>query len=280
MGKLLACFLLLTSCASAPPPRKPLGAGFRYSVYGPDCRPPAEYWGLVGKEMAGRFAGAVPETIWIVGRMRRPGTQLSFPADVKDPLIGSWPYDENEAILRLFDRLGFRVWLQVEPGFAPVEELIDLVLSRYKHHPSVVGFGIDVEWYRSTDPDEGEPVSDEVARAWLQAVRRHGPHYRLFLKHFALNKMPPNEREGILFVDDSQIFPGLDAMIEEFAIWGKTFAPAPVAFQYGYESDRPWWREFDDPPGHIGRAILDAVPNTEGLYWVDFTVVEVFPPVP
>lgn len=263
-----------------PQTRGALGAGFRYSVYGPDCVPPAEYWGLVGLEMARRFKGAVPETIWIVGRLHRPGTRLSFPVDAKDSLIAGTPYDENEAILTLFDRLGFRVWLQVEPGFASVEELIDLVMARYKHHPSVIGFGIDVEWYRSTNPDEGEAVSDAVARAWLQAVRRHGKDYRLFLKHFSLDKMPPNEREGLLFVDDSQILPSLEAMVDEFATWGKTFAPAPVAFQYGYESDRPWWILLDDPPRDIGQAILDAVPNAEGLYWVDFTVIEVFPPTP
>jgi hypothetical protein len=34
----------------------------------------------------------------------------------------------------------------------------------------------------------------------------------------------------------------------------------------------------DDPPADIGLALLDAVPNTAGLYWVDFTVREVFEP--
>jgi hypothetical protein len=60
--------------------------------------------------------------------------------------------------------------------------------------------------------------------------------------------------------------------------WSRAFAPAPVAFQYGYRSDRRWWRHLDDPPADIGRRILDAAPNTEGLFWVDFTVLEVFPP--
>lgn len=92
--------------------------------------------------------------------------------------------------------------------------------------------------------------------------------------------MPPTVREGILFVDDSQILPSLDAMIREFADWGRTFAPAPVAFQFGYSSDRPWWRHLDDPAREIGDRVLEAIPNTEGLYWVDFTVLEVFPPEP
>jgi hypothetical protein len=271
----IAC-LLFTACASTP--KHDLGAGFRWSPYGPDYQPPAEYWAMVGLDMARRFEGAKPETIWILSRVHGEGTLLNFPASPRDPRIVASPEDENEAILDLFDRLGFRVWLQIEPAFADVDELIDIVMSRYRHHPSVIGFGIDVEWYRSNNPDHGDPISDEQARAWVAAVRKHGPNYRLFLKHFDRGKMPPREREGILFVDDSQILPSLEALVDEFAVWGKTFAPAPVAFQYGYRSDQPWWSALPDPPGDVGRAILQRVPNTAGLYWVDFTVMDVFPP--
>lgn len=138
--------------------------------------------------------------------------------------------------------------------------------------------GVDVEWNKSTDPDGGEPVSDAEARAWLAAARSHNPQYRLFLKHWLPEKMPPTVRDGLLFVDDSQVLPSLDAMVDEFAVWGKTFAPAPVAFQFGYPSDRPWWSRLGDPPKDIGARILQAVPNTAGLFWVDFSVLEVFPP--
>lgn len=259
---------------------EPVGAGFRWSAYGPDWNPGPEYWGLLGLEMARKFDGAVPETVWIVGRLHREieGTLLNFPVEARDARIVGTPVDENESILRLFDRLGYRVWLQVEPGNAPVEELIDLVLARYGHHPSVVGFGIDVEWYRSIDQPEGKAVTDEEARAWLTAVRRHDPGYRLFLKHWEIEKMPPRMREGLFFIDDSQILPGLHEMVAEFAEWGRAFWPAPVGFQYGYESDRPWWSELEDPALEIGRQILGAVPNARGLYWVDFTALEVFPP--
>ncbi|MFQ6100495.1 MAG: hypothetical protein ACE5OS_04590 [Anaerolineae bacterium] len=34
------------------------------------------------------------------------------------------------------------------------------------------------------------------------------------------------------------------------------------------------WRPF----GEIGQRVLAAMPNTEGLYRVDFTVLRVFPP--
>jgi len=255
-----------------------LGAGFRFSTYGPDYDPGPAYWASVGERMAARFPGSVPETIWIVGRLRGEGTLLSFPVETDEPLIQFTQEDGNAETFELFDSIGVRVWLQVEPGNAPVEELIHLMLERYGHHPCVIGVGVDVEWYRSTKTPEGKAVSDEEARVWLAAARSHNPDYRLFLKHWEIEKMPPTAREGLLFIDDSQILPSLDAMVAEFAEWGRAFAPAPVGFQYGYSSDRPWWQLLEDPPAEIGDRILEVTPNTKGLYWVDFTALEMFPP--
>ena len=276
LAALAACHPVQEPTAPAQRPR--LGAGFRWSVYGPKYNPGPEYWARVGREMAARFPGATPEAIWIVSRVRGEGTQFNFPVSAAEPGIEGTAEDGNEEALALFDELGFRVWLQVEPSFVPVEPLIDLVLARYRQHRCVVGFGIDVEWYRSFTPDEGQAVTDAEAAAWLAAVRRHDPSYRLFLKHFEAEKMPPTMRDGLLFIDDSQIYPSLDAMVDEFTEWARTFAPAPVAFQYGYLSDRPWWVKLDDPPAEIGRRILEVAPNTAGLFWVDFSVLEVFPP--
>jgi hypothetical protein len=277
----ITTLLLLAGCLStATAGERQLGAGFRFSTYGPDYDPGPEYWAGVGQDMAARFPNATPETIWIVGRLRGEGTLLSFPAVSDDPLIHTTTEDNNEATFKLFDRLGIRVWLQVEPGNAPVEELIHLMLQQYSHHPSVVGVGVDVEWYRSTDKPDGKAVTDEEAIAWLAAARSHNPDYRLFLKHWEISKMPTTARDGLLFVDDSQELASLEAMVLEFAEWGRAFAPAPVGFQYGYESDRHWWRPLDDPPADIGESILESVPNTEGLYWVDFTALELFPPRP
>ena len=67
-------------------------------------------------------------------------------------------------------------------------------------------------------------------------------------------------------------------MVSEFVEWGKAFSPAPVGFQYGYPADTFWWQNLQDPPKDIGQALLDKIANTEGLFWVDFTVLEVFPP--
>lgn len=259
-------------------PNTSLGAGFRYSSYGPAYNPGSEYWVSVGEQMAAKFPNSKPSTIWIVGILDGEGTYLSFGCETDDPNIRCGYVDTNEQVLTLFDEKGFDVWLQVEPGNASVDELIDIVLDQYKHHPSVVGFGVDVEWYKSTSGPEGQPVTDEEAKHWVAAVSKHNPDYQLFLKHWDIKWMPPNERDGIFFVDDSQQFESFDQMVNEFVEWGQAFAPSPVGFQYGYPADKTWWQNMGDPSKDIGQALLDNIPNTKGLFWVDFTVLDVFPP--
>jgi hypothetical protein len=257
------------------------GAGIRSSTYGRPTDPGPGYWARTGVEIAAKFPGAKPEAIWIVSRLKGRGTQMSFPVPPGgDPLITGMDEDISEPVLQLFDKLGYRVWLQTEPGWAPVDKAFDVMLDRYGRHPSVVGVGVDIEWHRSNSPDLGDPVTDEMARTWLAAARSNNPAYRMFLKHFRENVMPPTVRDGLMFVDDSQIFKSSDEMIEEFAKWGRTFAPAAVGFQFGYPSDKPWWSLMKDPVKEIGDRILAATPNTEALIWVDFSIQDVFPPDP
>jgi hypothetical protein len=261
-----------------PPPLLTLGAGFRFSTYGPQYNPGPEYWASVGKRMSVKFPGSVPATIWIVGNFTGDGTHLSFPAETDDPHVTKTYVDMNEQTLNLFDEKSFKVWLQVEPGNADMVGLIHLIMNQYSHHPSVIGFGVDVEWYKSDGSPEGMPVTDEDAAAWVEAVRSHGEQYQVFLKHWDYAWMPPTYRDGVVFVDDSQQFDNFDHMMREFTDWGRHFAPSPVAFQVGYPDDKRWWGTLQDPPGDIGKAILENVPNTSGLYWVDFTVLDIFPP--
>ncbi|MGZ5556040.1 MAG: hypothetical protein ACXW3H_10040 [Candidatus Aminicenantales bacterium] len=257
------------------------GAGIRSSTYGRPNDPGPGYWARTGVEIASKFPGAKPEAIWIVSRLKGRGTEMSFPVPPGgDPLITGMPEDISEPVLKLFDQLGYNVWLQTEPGWAPVDKAFHVMLDHYGHHKCVIGVGVDIEWHRSNNPDLGDPVTDELARTWLAAARFHNPSYRMFLKHFREDVMPPTFRDGIVFVDDSQIFKSSDDMIEEFAKWGKTFSPAPVGFQYGYRTDKPWWGAMKDPVKEIGDRILAATPNTEMLIWVDFSVQDVFPPDP
>jgi hypothetical protein len=96
------------------------------------------------------------------------------------------------------------------------------------------------------------------------------------LKHFAIDRMPETYRDGVIFVDDTQIFESLEHCVAEEILWGNFFWPGTVGFQYGYEEDQFWWAELEDPVFDFTHALLDNVPNTVGVYWVDFTLYDVF----
>jgi len=239
-----------------------LGAGFRFSSYGTRRRNLDEkYWENVGKAMSANFEGSTPETVWIVSPLSGRGSRISFPVNAQDTLIKGSEQDLYEKSLNRFDSLGFRVWLQVESGYASVDELLHLILKQYSHHKCVIGVGVDVEWYNSTDPDEGQAVSDEEALRWLDIAKSYNRDYKIFFKHWLIEKMPPTAREDMVFINDSQALISLDMMLKEFIAWGEAFYPAKVGFQYGYPSDRSWWSKYENPPKKLGEHFLEKYPQ-------------------
>ena len=266
-----------------PESTPPFVAGFRssriLSNYPNRQFPSPDYWISAAQRMSGKFSGSAPAGIWIVSLYQSNGvTQMNFPGDGGlYPFIQFISSDQNEAFLSQFDSVGISVWLQVEPGAASMDTLISLVLGRYKKHVCVKGFGVDVEWYNTNTSAGGRKLTDNEARAWEAKVKSIDSSYTLFLKHYAPSWMPPSYRGNILFVDDSQDFPSLNSMVSEFKAWGGRFAPNSVAFQFGYPIDTTWWRQYADPASSIGNALRSAVPNCSGLFWVDFTIMTVFP---
>jgi len=256
-------------------------AGVRSSRYGIKPFPSPAGWQKAILAMAGCFEGSMPCAVWIVGEHRSPkSVRLCFPGDGRPrAFIEFEAVDAAEEYLRFFDGAGIRVFLQVEPAHADVEDLIDLVLDRYGHHPCVVGFGVDVEWFRDSEkPGFGVEVDDATAQAWEARVKSHDPGYRLFLKHWNIRWMPAGYRGDIIFVDDSQIFKSREEMIREFtAGWAAAFYPNPVIFQIGYKSDKPWWENLREPPKSIGEAVREGVRQEMGIIWVDFTLRDVLP---
>jgi Secretion system C-terminal sorting domain len=257
-------------------------AGLRSSVYGFNSFPDTTWWLNASSDMASRFPAASPSVIWILGYTTDNGCYLNFPNPYPDSSFNKVFFsskDGNEVYLNYFDEKGVKVWLQVEPGFADVSTLIDLALTQYGHHPCVIGFGVDVEWFKTSasNNDEGEAVTDAEAEAWGSRIKSYNKDYLLFTKHWLIEKMPPTFRTDMVFVDDSQIFQKMDDMVSEFADWAEAFAPAKVAFQYGYDSDKPWWSNLPDPPKNIGDEILKRCSNVSDLYWVDFTAYDIWP---
>jgi len=280
LSMLLVFPLLLSACT--PATGSSLRAGLRASSYGISPFPKPEWWLNATASMADPFESADPAVVWIVGNAQRGGEcWLSFPlpegkSKSNYENIRFAHTDRNEDYLDQFDESGVRVWLQVEPAAADVETLFKLMLDRYASHPSVIGVGVDVEWFRQEEFHEGKAITDAEAQAWVKLVQTYDTDYQVFLKHWLPEKMPPDFQDGLMFLNDSQGFETRDEMLSEFSSWGETFADGSVGFQYGYASDRSWWKELPSPPDEIGRLLLENIPNTTDLYWVDFTAEEIW----
>jgi hypothetical protein len=157
--------------------------------------------------------------------------------------------------------------------------VVDVANSAQLGSVLVDGNGMTLYLFTKDSPGKaGRAITDDEAKGWMEKVLSFNPRWVLFLKHWLIEKMPSSYRTGIVFVDDSQELGSLDAMLEEFAGWGEAFAPAEVGFQVGYEADQTWWSGLADPPGDIGRALLERIPNMTDLYWVDFTAYTLWPP--
>jgi len=262
-------------------------AGFRASrilqSYPNNKFPDAEYWTYVGNSIAGKFQDFSPAGIWIISLYIDNGNTLfNFPSNgLSIPHVSFISSDQNEQYLTKFDQEGIKVWLQVEPGAASVDTLIDIALSRYGNHPCVTGFGVDVEWLDAQSNSGGRKATNAEAERWEKKVKSFDSSYTLFLKHYSQSWMPSTYRGNILFVDDSQDFTfsssPFNAMVNEFKAWGQSFPKNKVAFQFGYSADEGWWGKLNDPVKTIGDKLIQNVSNCAGLFWVDFTITKLFP---
>ena len=258
-------------------------AGVRSSSYGIRPFPAPVGWKQATDRMSDYFQGSTPCAIWIVGVLHndRTSCRLEFPSEGKThENIIFLDQDKHESYLDYFDKNGIKVYLQVEPANGDLITLIDLVLGRYKHHECVIGFGVDVEWYKQSDkPGWGIPVSDASAKLWEERVKYHHQNYQLFLKHWDRTWMPPNYRGDILFVSDSQIFKNFNEMLSEYVeYWAEFFKPNMVGYQFGYDSDKKWWEPMNNPPKLMGNTIAHYIDQKCGIFWVDFTLRDVLLP--
>ena len=182
--------------------------------------------------------------------------------------------DKFENILTKFDKVGFNVWLQVEPGDNDLITLAKIVFRKYGHHSCVKGFGIDLEWWYRRSNGQGTKLTDENAKKIVDYVRSINPNYTVFAKHWDPKFMPDNYRDGMIFVDDSQELQTINSAKSEFRAWAKKFSGNPVMFQIGYPADRNLW---GDSPINFAKAIINEVTqynNHVGIIWVDFSMKE------
>ena len=257
-------------------------AGIRVSSYGmreafgemPDVATMSSFAG----KMESCYEGAAGTYLLIVGTISGDSCNLGFPVSGDyDNIRGDRKKDRHEEYLDKFDEMGYSVWLQVEPGYADLETLVELVMERYGHHSCVKGFGIDVEWHKPVDGvEEGTKLTDAVAKKVLAKLRTYGEDYTLFVKHWDYRWLP-SKIDGLIYVDDWQYLKSNKDAVEVFSTWAERFAPEPVMFQIGYDADMWLWSKFDNPAKEFGQMIVDGCysGNDVGVIWVDFTLDEV-----
>lgn len=226
-----------------------------------------DYWVSVANRYTALIPGTVPVGQWIL------------------PEAKAMTFDSTtDSMLTALDNAGVKVFLQPgedvkgigDPYEYSIDDLIDGTLQNYGHHSSVIGFGIDIEM-RVNEWFEVIPITDIEATRWVNKIQGYDSDYKLFLKHFSQWVMPPTVRSGIIFIDDSQGFDSLASMVDEFKRWGSSFSQADVGFGVGYLADEWWWSQLANPPRDIAQALFQNIPNAKWVYWVNFSVHDVFP---
>ncbi len=261
-----------------PAPSNGLQVGFHSASYSLSSMPAPGYWANFAQQARNEFSGSSMGSVWVIGGVWAGGIcHLNFPSSTSYSNIAFDSTDANEAYLDYFDSQGISVILQVEPGNADIPTLIKLVLDRYSHHPCVKGVGIDSEWIKYTSYTSGKPVTDAEAAAWYKQVTSYNSGYKLALTHWMTSHMPPTYRTGMYFIYDGLGFKSLSELTTYASNWAKAYPNVPVGYYIGFQEDKAWWKQYSDPMNTVGHALLNAVPNAKGIYWVSFSIKEAYP---
>jgi hypothetical protein len=227
-----------------------------------------EQWAQVIYNVAGKYPNAKPWITWGVGTWPEHDTPLTD--------------DKHEEYLTYLDGLGVDVFLEVRPGNASVTGLIDTYMKKFSKHPSVKGFGVDLEFY------QWKGNKDDDAKAMDDKLKSYNPAYRLFFKHWETSNMPKyrGKNDMIFFSTSSESAPS--TLIQGHASFCNTFTATGTptvacGFQIGYPADEPLgndhvhnppydgWSKFPDPIKDWGDALLKAITNDKaelGFVWV------------
>jgi hypothetical protein len=252
-------------------------AGWRSSEYGNDNpyghdQSDPNYWVSVAQKMSSKFPGSVPGGVLVVGEIDgEPGTTtktfLPFPKPSGTyPNVTFGTTDDIEPLLTAYDQAGLKVYLQVEPADADMNMLMDLVMNRYKQHPSVIGFGVDVEWYHQKQYPDGRPLTDNEVTTWAMKVSTYNPNYFLMVKHWDPSYLSNARPTNVLFLTDSEQIGSLSSAITEYIDWVDHFGSSQVGFQIGYPSDMSWWSKLSDPASSMINPVIAARPNSRHFH--------------
>jgi hypothetical protein len=249
LGSILLLFLIvLFYLASVTPPRPECLQGVWNNC---DFSKPAEDW----SEAARKFGGesAVVDLV-VVQAHENELTYVPFPFEKKWKIYSYNQTDKVEPYLDRFDRDGLKVILSIQPNEAEVADLIDIILSRYGHHKSVIGVNIDMEWKLTGNPNH---ASNKERDLWLTKLQGYNPKFKLFLTNFKDQSYFPDDTKDIVILYDGEKTTQDKLMAKYGELAGHYTS---VGIYTGYPSSTP--------PTASHERIIDAAPNTEYILHV------------
>lgn len=216
------------------------------------------------------------------------------------------------------------VYLAVEPGrfitnSAAMQNIIKIVMNKYKSYPCVKGFAVDGEFFGykfNHDPNSDDygqgigatNITSTMAKDWEETlIGVAGTRYRLVLKHYfhgtsEWGGVTNGYLGNIIYLYSGQDYTSLTNYMTKAGNGGgivqwanyftidepgkKTFAD--VAYQFGYQCDYvSWWKSLgaQSAPYEIATEIASRLNSSAyggmGItaFWVDFTSWVAFPEV-
>jgi hypothetical protein len=192
----------------------------------------------------------------VVGQANNDGRcWVPFPIENTGYIYGYSDTDLAEPYIQAFDDADFKVILNLQPLQANAIDLINLIVSRYSHHKSIVGVLVDIEWKKTGVPYY---VNNEERDAWLRMIKYYNQTYKLFLTYFKDYTHFPDDAQDLVIVFDGQL-DTQDNLMREYRNLAQHFKVVGIAT--GYSSNSP--RTATD------EQIMEAAPNTQYIFHSD-----------
>src|SRR5664279_2589895 len=122
---------------------------------------------------------------------------------------------DPEVMLSAFDAAGLKIILAIEPGNADINVLATKILNKYKNHPSVIGFGMDNEWYKGEKGTVAMTAAE--ATTFRDTIEAVNPNYVTMIKHFNSAMLPPNIAR-VIYLTDTCNFSSLSAAVDAYVV--------------------------------------------------------------
>jgi hypothetical protein len=173
---------------------------------------------------------------------------LPFPFEKKGYIYSDGQTDKVEPYLDKLDEEGLKVILSIQPNGADVADLIDIILSRYGHHKSVIGVNVDMEWKLTGNPNH---ASNKERDLRLTKIQGYNSEYKLFLTNFKDHTYFPDDTKDLVILYDGE--GAQNEILKEYQDLASHYTS--VGIYTGYSSNTPRTASNEN--------IVNAAPNTK-----------------